>query len=144
MPLFELPKPEEIGLSSLPESTDCLSSNNNPGSRNDFFTVESWQQFVHNEFDWQNYDFPDVDQLEDQDVLDARDLIVQTEIPNKSQVSQEFGVCTDWKKMISNILLFQLFEMADLPDLVSRAIYRILYYISKIPSQYHKWTVLKC
>ena len=87
--LFELPTPEEIGWSSFPdlESTEFLSSTNNQESRKDFFTVESWQLCVHNEFDWQNYDFPALDQLEDQDVLDARDLIVHTEISTKTQSS---------------------------------------------------------
>ena len=85
----ELPTPGEIGRSSFLESTENLSSvsNNNQGSGNDVFKVESWQLLVHNEFDWQNYDFPDVDQMEDQDVLDARGLIVPIEISNKTQSS---------------------------------------------------------
>ena len=91
-PLCEFPQPGGIGLSSFPESTGFLvpaaaSRNNNETSRNDFFTVESWQLCVKNEFDLQNYSFPDVDQLEDQDVLDARGLIVRQEISNQTQIS---------------------------------------------------------
>ena len=81
-PTFELPKPGTIGLSAFPDSR-----NNNQASRNDFFTVESWQLCVKNEFDLQNYSFPDLDKLEDQDVLDARDLIVPKEISKQTQSS---------------------------------------------------------
>ena len=91
-PLFELPKPEEIIFASFPESREfevsaSASRNNNEVSRKDFFTVESWQLRVKNEFDLQNYSFPDVDQLEDQEVLDARGLIVPKEISNQTQSS---------------------------------------------------------
>ena len=64
---FDLPKPEEIGLNttSIPYSVDSLLSSFN-------------QNKVWNEFDLQNYSFPDLNLLEDQDELDTRGLIANT------------------------------------------------------------------
>ena len=91
---FELPKPEEIGLTSIPilDSTlDLLlstTSNNNKGaSRTDFFTAEPWEYCaVNNEFELQNYSFPNVNELEDQDELDSRGLIVDALTPRMQDV----------------------------------------------------------
>jgi len=79
---FELPEPEEIGWTSVPEpSQDFLLSfgcNNNQAGSDNCFTVEPWQLYRNNEFDLQNYSFPNLDELEDQDAIDARGLIANT------------------------------------------------------------------
>lgn len=75
---FELPKPEEIGLTmtSIQYSVDSLLSSS--FNKNKVWSGEPWRLFANNEFNLQNYSFPDLNLLEDQDELDTRGLIVNT------------------------------------------------------------------
>ena len=65
---IELPQPEEIGLASVPETSNLISS---VCSHNNFFTSEPWELSGNTEDDFQINPFQDVNPLEDQKELDG-------------------------------------------------------------------------
>ena len=63
---FELPQPEEIGLASIPETSDLVLSICSNTNRSD-----PWELFGNTSVDFQNSPFRNFDQLEDQNELDG-------------------------------------------------------------------------